>query len=235
MIHLSSKDLEATAQRVFSDYCSLKGGAANIWNVDPKFLLEELLGLRIGYARLSPSLDTLGVTSFCPGDEVQIFDDPDDDEATFVFDGFTVLIESELTKDKRNRGRLNFTMVHEGCHHILNRLYPGQQDVSEGPHFYKVQLRYERREIDWVEWQTNTLASALLMPKELIDKAMFYMNLGDRIERLNSVFEPDVYERFICVADLLGVSARALDVRMGRLGLIKEDYFGDPYRLIRVD
>jgi len=55
---------------------------------------------------------------------------------------------------------------------------------------------------------------------------------GDKMKILNSVFAPHDYERFSSMADHMGVSKKALSIRMKQLGLLEQDYLGVPYDFI---
>lgn len=48
---------------------------------------------------------------------------------------------------------------------------------------------------------------------------------------LNKVYCPAVYERFADMATFLGVSKKALSIRLRQLGLLEKDYLDNPYAL----
>lgn len=71
---------------------------------------------------------------------MEVFDEADTD--TFFFlDGKTVLVEKDLKQNSTQRGRFNFTMMHEGSHQIFKMLYPNDYGGrnAEQVHFYKVE------------------------------------------------------------------------------------------------
>ena len=119
--YLSYNDLDAIAARVFRAYSKLPEvqAAGQVLYVDPNLLLKSLLGLTIEYRHLSQDRTTLGITAY---DEVGV-EICGEDEDLFFFDGKTVLIESDLQAEDQT-GRRNFTIVHEGCHHVLKMLFP---------------------------------------------------------------------------------------------------------------
>ena len=53
-------------------------------------------------------------------------------------------------------------------------------------HYCALPLLDER----WEEWRTNRLASAVLMPVDLVQMNMMRVELGDKMKILNSVFAP---------------------------------------------
>ena len=134
--YLSYNDLDTIAARVFRAYSKLPEvkAADQVLYVDPNLLLKSLLGLTIEYRHLSQDGTTLGITAY---DEVGV-EIVDEDEDLFFFDGKTVLIEKDLQTEDQT-GRRNFTIVHEGCHHILKMLFP--KDYGSGANARRV-LRY---------------------------------------------------------------------------------------------
>lgn len=231
MKHLSRLDIEAIARQYIKAYLELpevKG--SHIYRIDPELFVEKVLGLTIQYEHLSYDGKTLGLTSF---EEVAVSVLTEADEEEFVLlDGRTVLIESDLMTDKKWRGRKNFTIMHEGCHQIFKALFPndygGAREKIGVVHYYKVNEERSRRIKDWEEWQANTLTSAIFLPPDLIKQGMFLFDLGEKIDCLNKVFRPAVYEKFSAMADFLGSSKKALAIRMKQLGMLKEEYLDNP-------
>ena len=72
------------------------------------------------------------------------------------------------------------------------------------------------------------------MPIDMLMENMEVFGIGGGIRMLNKVFAPDDYEKFSKVAELMGVSKRALAIRLKRLGLLAKDYLQNPYALIEV-
>ena len=229
MKYLSNKDIEMIAERVITAYKRLPElNGTRIYKIEPELLLTKLLGLNIEYHHLSPDRSILGMTSF-QEIGVEIFEEANPN-TFFLLDGKTVLIEKDLTKSTNQRGRFNFTTMHEGSHQILQMLYPNEYGVKGNTqiHFYKANAESYNQDFDWEEWQANTLASALLLPKELILQGMFIFNLGEKINCLNRIYYPEVFNKFTALADFLGCSKTTLAIRMKKLGLLKEDYLNNP-------
>lgn len=155
-----------------------------------------------------------------------------------LLDGSTVLVESDLKDDNKRKGRRNFTLMHEGSHQIFKRLFPDEygtaKDRGAPVRCYKVNSENSGRIKDWEEWQANALASATLLPANLIAKGMYLFGLGEKIDCLNKIYRPQEYERFSALADFLGSSRKALAIRMKQLGLVKKEYLDNPFDMISI-
>ena len=228
--YLTYNDLDVIAARVFRAYSMLPEvqAAGQVLYVDPQLLLKSLLGLTIEFRHLSADGTTLGITAY---DEVGV-EICDENEDLFFFDGKTVLIEKDLQADDQ-MGRRNFTIVHEGCHHVLKMLFP--KDYAGGANARRV-LRYRdtRGSRTREEWQVDRLASAILMPQELIEQAMSLVGQSGRIDMLNAVWRRAEFERFCNMCYLLGVSKQALSIRMMRLGFLGEEHLRHPNEILDI-
>ena len=237
LTYLSRSDLEAIGARVIRAYKKLPEVAGRPFEkVNIDLLVETLLGLRIDYRHLSPEGDRLGLTAFCEiGVEVFSKDPRPDDELYYMLDGSTILIEEDLIQEGANVGRRNYTISHEGCHHILKMLFPGDYGAQGSRHAIHYCCCNRRHNHDWEEWQVETLAGIILMPAECVSVCMDHFGLGTRIRLLNRVFASDNYRRFEEMAAFMGVSKTALSIRLTQLGKIARNDFGDPYALVRIE
>lgn len=134
-----------------------------------------LLRLSVVYHRLSLNGTILGLTA-CGEVGVPIYDNPNKPEYYFL-DGNMVLIEKSLTEGASNVGRRHFTLIHEACHQIFRMLFP--EDYMGA--IARRQIHYCRettssRVGDWEEWRTNRLASAVLMPEDMVRENMGNMD-----------------------------------------------------------
>ncbi len=234
---LSRQNIEEIAQRVLKAYYQLpevKGKEIN--NIDLELLLERLLGLKIKYAHLSIDGSILGATTTVKM-PVEIFYG-DDSEDTVLMDGKTILIESDLKENVLQRGRCNFTIAHEISHQILKMLYPSEYDANPKVakiHYSKANSESRKPISDWYEWQANALASAILLPPDIIKRGMYIFQLGDKIKTLNKVFFSSEYNQFSDLALFLGVSKTALAIRMKQLGLLDNNQLDNPNCLIDIE
>lgn len=237
MKYLSRNDLETIGGRVIAAYKRLPAISGQaLERVDIDFLCQELLGLRIDYARLSLNGEKIGLTSSCDiGVEVFPEDPSSTEEQYYMLDGKTILIESDLMKEGANIGRRNYTVSHESCHHILKMLFPHDYGAQASGRSVHCCYRSNRGNGDWEEWQVETLAAMILLPPECVVRSMERFGLGAQMRLLNRVFAPADYKKFEAMASFMGASKTALSIRMMQLGLLKRNDLSDPYSLVRVE
>ena len=228
MKYLSRKEIEETASWVFASYRRLpEVNGKEIYSINPQLLCERLLGLRVDYQHLSLDGSILGLTSYTELG-IEVFEESDE-ETFYYLDGKTILVERDLKQDISQTGRLNFTLTHEASHQILKKLYPkdyGAQARHRDVHFYRESgMKYEgKRPIaDWEEWQANVLASAILLPLELIRQAMELFGLGGWVRVIDRTYTPYLHRKFAAMAVFLGVSKTTLAIRMKELGFLGGD------------
>ena len=142
----------------------------------------------------------------------------------------TVLINTELCTDK-NAPRRRYTETHEAAHWLLHRPYfdrlpqngQSRHIACRSIENYK---RAKKTGIDWLEWQADSLAAALLMPH-----GVFYefarSAIRDAGATRNYLVEGQTYDRKVFygaigfISKRFSVSHRAAQIRMIHLGLIK--------------
>ena len=224
--NFTDKELEAIGDRVFRAYRALPAvqAAGPLLCVDPRLLLEAVLGLRVRFGRLSRDGKTLGMTT---RDEMEVEPCAGSGEF-FALDGKTVLVEKELLGPGQT-GRRNFTIAHEGCHHILWALRP-EDGADAGRVFRYREAGARTRE----ERQVDRLAAAILMHRELVGRAMFLTGLDGRIDMLNPAWRRKEYGKFDSMCGMLGVSRQALCIRMTGLGLIGEEHLRAPDEILDI-
>lgn len=205
--------------------------------LDIENMIEVFFDLSLDYKLLSRDGSILGITSF--GESVlPIISEDDNIELIKVGDG-DILIDSKLI-DEGNEGRIRFTMAHELSHWILHReLFDDEyaqregnviisNDTSEG--LLTCGTDYKTDE-EWIEWQADYLAGALLMPFTLFN---YYFNIirneldikqdylyldNQKCNRYNYTYTVERLSR------IFGTSKLATRVRMYKLGLLKQ--YGD--------
>ena len=146
----------------------------------------------------------------------------------------TVLVDARL-KSPENRRRRRYTIAHEVAHWILHRTY--FSPTNQKYHFREQRApyiacrvfdiehiqRYINSDKGWVEWQANSLASALLMPREPFRtySENLIHSMGWRYlceSRITSDYD------FIldAIAGYFMVSRIAAEIRLKQLGLMQE-------------
>ena len=233
MRYLSRNNLEKIATRVFNGYKHLPQFAGQqVYHVDPEILADGLCGLHIDHFHLSKDSLTLGMTAF-KEIRVEVYDDSGH-PLFYYLDGRTLLIETDLKDDPAQYGRYHFTVAHETAHQILADLHPTDRVLQNRVVCYRGgSPQYPVH--DWSEWQADNLASALLLPIEIVHGALHRFDLEHGIGILNKVYRPKEYGRFCKMAEFLGVSKQAMAIRLKRLGLLKKDYLQNPYALADVE
>lgn len=229
--YLTRDNLEQIANGYASMYYTRQGYCDSVLlPICPETLATDVLGLRIQYLPLCRDGSILGLSTF------------DDVEIQIAMDDWTVQVEQltsrdiaidQALEDSPNIGRRNFTIMHEVAHHILCRMFPREY----GPLCHRkshVLYRKSGKAHDWIEWQADTLAASLLMPEKLIRHSMESFCIGEKLEMLNRVFRPTSYEAFCSMAEFMGVSKQALEIRMKQLNLIGRSYLRNPYALVDV-
>lgn len=228
MPYLTHSEIEGIAKRVVAAYWKLPAHCGRAcWYINPELLATDLLGLRVEYHTLSLVGNIHGLTAYGEMD-VQIYDDPKV-PVYFHLDGKTILVEKKLIENYAYYGRWHFTVAHEASHQIYKMLYPKE---------YLIGTRYRSvhydsspcSPTDWDEWRVDCLASAILMPEDLLRQSIAEAGIDRKITMLHRACME--YRPFCHVAFSLGVSTAALALRMKRLGLLDSYYLGDPNDLI---
>ena len=223
MAYLSREDLDIFAERVLCDFLKAEYPKGHLcYNVDP-IRLAQFYGYNILYVTITRDGSILGQTSI--GEMWTPIIDPNGNDILFFLDGKTILIDERLNQDPKCFGRRNFTIAHELAHQFINRTYPeayGNQFrvISD----YRRSTKPHKEITDWREWQADTLAASLLLPKDAIEDAMFYFGLGEKIKVLSKKYSEHKYQRFCEMAKFLQVSKTALAYRLEQLGLLERNY-----------
>lgn len=196
-IYFTESTLEGIARSVLMKY------SPNYLNASPQavpieYIIEEVYGLTIEYKRLSKSGKMLGKTIFDDG--WTCYFDLETGRYEFIYQkAGTIMIEETLIGD--NAGRLRFTLAHELAHWVIHqRLYKGTGEIA---------AFIASDQDSSTEWQANTVANRLLMPKGQI-KRCFYSLVGSRSKK----------EIVSEMAGIFSVSKQAMEIRLKEAGLL---------------
>ena len=141
----------------------------------------EKLGLEIEWKYISPNMQILGIYFFedgywlvWPKGEYHQGDRP---KWEFFKKG-TIVINNNLVIDKKMKLKEVFICLHECGHHIKDKNFfeTHENDVYHicaKQDFEKTSWSNNINEIDIIERQTNYLAAAILMPRDIIKREFF--------------------------------------------------------------
>ena len=195
---------------------------------DLRKLFTILEGWHYAGKFLSKSGNLLGLTSF-QGGEFILTDVTRKSSERFMMPPNTILVERVLyNADLEHIFR--FTFAHEIGHALFHRrfcmvpdhmkAYSEQgsaeaiQDTKE--RFQRTNSERLQTERDWLEWQANAFASAVLMPESLIKE------VGRRVLPSAAADLASLNELLVTVSDVFKVSLTASWYRLKELGYIAE-------------
>ena len=238
---LSKENIEYIAERIIRDYKpeNLKTPTA----LDVELFSECYAGLDVDYKDLSHNRSILGMIVFNDGC-VPVYNPIKNKAEKLPVDEGTILIDNSLLEeDQIRRGR--FTHCHEISHWFLHRDiyavdknqmslfdYMGEEEKTTAIKCRTTDIESTGRkqlvtDDDWMEWQADYLASALLMPADAFTQAVrrYVRLLG--VEEFFNRRGIDLYNDFWAeelsrgMARQFDVSLTAAKIRLKNLGFIK--------------
>ena len=175
---------------------------------------------------------TLGLIAFAH-EHITVMDNTFHKIITEIDEG-TVIIERTLM-GRSNFCRYRFTLAHEVSHWLIHRPFHSptnkQYECRTANQSYiacrsadiENKKHINRDDTDWQEWQADSLAAALLMPRNTFKDACMKISseLGIRFSQLQSAkIEKCVAYTFVKkLAELFQVSATAVSIRLKNLGI----------------
>ena len=238
---LSYKEIEDCAVTALNEFMSaITNQVKWVKPIAIENFATHSLGLCLEYTRLSDYGKMLGITTYC---DTKIELSRYLKKETIKVPKDMLLIDDSLKppsllggQPDGQRERRRFTIAHECAHQILYRMMPVEQrrecDMRYSARVISIQ-EYKSME-DWLEWQSNVLAAALLMPKKYIELLLGNRHVTTYGQRMN---RPD---RLLIanVSNRLQVSKTALTLRLRQLGYLKvlpSDAYYDPTDIERDD
>ncbi len=195
---------------------------------DLKKLFSVLGGWHYAGKYLSKSGNLLGLASF-QGGELVLTDASRSSAERFHMPPNMILVERALY-DPAFEHVFRFTLAHEIGHAFLHRRFcttPGNmkkyaeqgsadaiQDTKE--RFQQKNTDRLQTERDWLEWQANAFASAVLMPVSLVK------DVGRKVLPSSGADLMSLNELLVTVSDIFRVSLTASWHRLKELGYIPE-------------
>jgi len=166
----------------------------------------------------------------------------------FDFKPRQILIDRLLPYDSP---RFRWTLSHEIGHLVLHRklnpmlittVTPQFVDTREQLHFIRTS---KRSELEWIEWQANQFASALLLPRPIIHTALVTIQNQLEIRRPGSIYLDDQRHNlrdYVTIlrllAERMNVSRTMLRIRLLNLGILidarpsRRDHIQDALRAL---
>lgn len=238
---VSKVDIEYLAKMLIEDYNSNILHTPSTFNVES--FSEFYIGLDVDYKDLTYNQSIIGMMVFndC---SIEVYDTKESKNKRILVDEGTILIDNSLLEPNLiRRGR--FTICHEVAHWILhqkvymvdkNQMSLFDQIEEEKPPITKCRttdiesnnIRELITDNDWMEWQADYMASALLMPKsifiDVVRKRFNSIGIESGYYRMGTNLKTDLlidslsYE----LSSLFDVSIMAVKIRLKNLNLIKE-------------
>lgn len=243
---LNKNDIDSIAEKVLYDYDPIFSQEPQ--RLDVENLAECYLDLDMDYKDLSYDESILGMIVFndC---YITVYDIENNQEKNIQTNGGTIFIDNSLLQ-KGSRRRERFTIGHEIGHWLLHKskysFNPDQLSVFDEPNEQTnpiIKCRTDKiesdetfrrtlvSEEDWLEWQANYLASALLMPKCIF---INYVKEEFSSKGIMKGYYQYGYDKnldlwinvLVCeLADIFDVSLTAAKIRLKNLKFIREDNF----------
>lgn len=225
---VSKQELDIIGERFIADFQPSVLEKPEPVNIDA--FVELYLGMTPDYQFLSHNGIYLGMTVFNDTNKVVVFD-PATQRAEYISaKARTMIIDNRLLEDNQQH-RYRFTVGHEAGHDILHSGFfsynPNQMSLFED-YSPMIQCRIDSTnnekkstrdwdDRDWMEWQANTLSSAILMPHSAVsliaDKYKAKKDLKNPLTRCLLVAQ---------ISNVFNVSVTAATIRLKDLGYIDQ-------------
>lgn len=185
-------------------------------SIDVYAVIEKCLDVPYDWKYITPDQSILGMTAFNTGTTwvwPEAHYTPGMMPIKILLEQGTILIDSTLTESD-NRGRENFTVMHEVFHQVLHKCCFARRSGNYIHATTANALAGKKRLVtglDIIEYQANTCAAAFLMPGALVDHIFCKMSNGK-----NVLPEADPSLDFLIagMADKFSVSKQAMKYRL---------------------
>lgn len=178
---LSKDDMESIADSKMKEFHSIDESdepSFSVWKFATRYLKKQ-----VRFEWLSNNGSILGLSVFSNGTRLPFFVPEENDLDWRIVDENTIHLDKTLEQTLSvSIHRPRFVLMHECAHQILHTNYYRSQALKAKPMVaaYSIQKTSEPEncvtdrkksweDLDWIEWQANYLAAALLMPKFMID------------------------------------------------------------------
>ena len=243
---LSKSDLESIADshtRSFIHFDGKDSPRFSVWKFAAYFLKKS-----VSFEYLSNNACILGLSIFVDDTPIPVYEPEKKSVVWRKMKADTILLDKSLHSEMGYEvNKCRFTLMHECAHQLLHGEYYRGIGLSRGAVAYSIQKKQAAdrlsvvprptwTNVDWIEWQANYLASALLMPKHRIKVVLGEFDFYDRyrIEVENKRYEPLAFDSFAYnIASVFRVSPITARIRLETVGVKRlEDQYEappDPY------
>lgn len=224
MIHYnySAHQLETVAEKLLTQFDPERLKRPK--PIDVYAVIEKCLGVDYDWKYITPDQSILGATAFNAG-YVWVWPEPCYRDGMLPSKVFLskgcILIDTTLTEGD-NRGRENFTVMHEVFHQVLHKNCFRRETTNYIHTTTQVALNGKKKletSLDFIEYQANACAAAFLMPQNVVrdEFEMRSRNLGSKYPLPYN----HTVESIICdMADVFSVSKQAMRYRLNSLNMI---------------
>lgn len=226
---ISKLEIDGIGEEIIRDFCPIALKEPQAINID--LLAQDYMKMEQDFQYLSHNGIYLGMTIFNDTKKVPVYN-PIKRRAEYIHArANTIIIDNSLLEPNQNN-RYRFTMGHEVAHGFLHKEYfccdPNQYTLSmvhaEAMIQCRVDMSKHKEPTDgkssdkqWMEWQANTLSSAILMPKP----AVFIV--VDNLHQRNYKYQRFLYEAIDKLSSVFEVSHKAAESRLRMLGVLEQD------------
>ncbi len=188
--------------------------------VDIEGFATDYLGLAIGYE----TFEEKEVDGFLGDGETSVSVVRCGKVYDIVFPRKTIIISEKLL-NPTSSGRKRFTIAHEVSHYLLERMSPEMSVARyrrELQNISSCDIEALKERLSWFENRADRLAAALLMPGFNIKKAMDRFAGGVGFTKYGeALYSSEEHAIIQGMADGMGVSRDALEIKLRDLGLIE--------------
>lgn len=231
---LSRRDIEQIASDTLREFYPENLRTPSIINPDD-FLDQKGLILKVNPIG-TPNSGIEGCMVMVETAEIPYLDE-NNREAKLV-EPYGTMIISPTLEAPNMQARRRFTIVHEAGHWDLHRDYfywvaqrfesvsrEYQDQIAMRKAKFEEYKNEQEKQVPFLEWQANAYAAAILMPEKVFTsyaKEMFSSagNKADKLVLSNENDQRILKETIDKIASAFGVSHKAAEVRLDKLGLI---------------
>lgn len=209
---LSKKEIDMIGEKLVGEFAPQ--ALVTPQEIDIDLFVQDYLGMEQDFQYLSHCGMYLGMTVFEDSDKIPVYD-PQNKRAEYISaKAHTVIIDRTLLENGQEQ-RYRFTMGHEAGHEFLHKKYFSHVPMVRCRVDYgkaNTKLSAPWTDHDWMEWQANELAAAVLMPVSMVHAVVREVKESGVAEHLLS------YTTVGQVADVFQVSLEAAGYRLMQLG-----------------